>query len=171
MENINTYHPEIIVLAQKRASILRLVVLKQVCRTPSPLWRSQQEPEAWSFWIHTSNSPLKLSQKLFIYMAARQQSTILSKQLSFIKKTLSLFQVCSSRLSSSKKHLSGQASEESLRSNSRKASGTSHPGRWAASSSERVGAIQLQALLLEPLWDSTGLKKAEALYTDFQTRK
>lgn len=60
-----------------------LVVLQWGLRTPSPLWRSQQETKAWSFWIHTPNSPLKLSQKLFIYMAAIQWRAILP-QLVFL---------------------------------------------------------------------------------------
>lgn len=105
-------------------------------------------------------------------MAAKHQITILSKQSSFIKKkrkphfskhagadwaaVRSIYQV---------KHLKNHW-EGTL-----KASGASHSERWAASSSGRVGAIQQQALLLAPLWDSTGLKNAAALMYRFPNQE
>lgn len=153
----------------KSATILKVGSVATGSRTPPPLWKSQQEAEARSFWVHTFNSPLKLSQKLFYLHGSKAAAKHhLIQTIEFRQKNQKkLFQVCSSRLSSSKKHLSGQASEEPLRSNSPKASGTSHSERGedrerGTSSSGRLGAIQQQALLLAPLWDSIGLKKAAA---------
>lgn len=146
----------------------RLVELQQASELPSPLWKSQQEAKARSFWVHTLYSPLKLSEKLFYLHGSKARKHHLTQTIEFHQKNQKpLFQVRSSRLSSSKKHLPGQASEEPLRSNSLKDSGISHSERGedrerGASSSGRLGAIQQQALLLAPLWDSTGLKKAAA---------
>lgn len=151
----------------KSTTILKVGSVATGSRTPPPLWKSQQEAEARSFWVHTFNSPLKLSQKLFYLHGSKAAAKHhLIQTIEFRQKNQKkLFQVCSSRLSSSKKHLSGQASEEPLRSNSSKASGTSHSEggedrERGASSSGGLGATQQQALLLAPLWDSIGLKKA-----------
>lgn len=165
MENINTNHPEITVLAQKSTNILRVGSVETELQNSISL--VEKPARAWSLKFLSSYfqfTTKTLQETVYLHRSKATKHHFI-QTIEFRKKKTnkpSLFQACSSSLSSSKKHLPGQASKEPLRSNSPKALGTSHSERWVASSSGRVGA-----LLLASLWDNTWLKKAAALMCRF----